>query len=242
MASGVKQMAKQKAIVKRLAALEALGSVTNICSDKTGTLTQAKMVATRMWLPKRVEYDITGIGSIPDGDFLDINGDPLEKNFDKLPEQLRQLFLCSTLCSTASIVYAEKAPYTVDAKGRGVRTVGEPTEVAIAVMAAKMNLIKFNLIHEGYKPWRTNEFNSVLKKMSVIISHEKKRIVYLKGAPERVLDSCTQFMDHNSTVQEKTDSFVNKVLKKNEEFASQGLVRHPVSLYYPAAFTDLLMR
>ncbi|KAF9957567.1 Na+ ATPase [Mortierella alpina] len=68
MAFGVSRMAEVKAIVRRLSSLESLGAVTNICSDKTGTLTQSKMVAVRMWLPGDGFYRVTGTGFEPQGD------------------------------------------------------------------------------------------------------------------------------------------------------------------------------
>ena len=68
MAMGVRRMAKNRAIIRRLSALEALGAVTNICSDKTGTLTQSRMMVTKLWLPDSGYYRISGTGFVPKGD------------------------------------------------------------------------------------------------------------------------------------------------------------------------------
>ncbi|KAG0082825.1 hypothetical protein BGZ92_011324, partial [Podila epicladia] len=70
MAFGVSRMARAKAIVRRLSSLESLGAVTNICSDKTGTLTQSKMVAVRMWFPGDGFYRISGTGFVPEGEIF----------------------------------------------------------------------------------------------------------------------------------------------------------------------------
>jgi magnesium-transporting ATPase (P-type) len=244
MAMGVKQMAKHKVIVKRLAALEALGSVTNICSDKTGTLTQAKMTAAQMWLPSNLSYTITGTGLIPDGDFKNnATGEELDKDVSSLSAPMQHFFLCSVLCNTAAIVYSEDSPYSVDSKGRGIKAIGEPTEVALAVMAAKLGLSKSSLLGNEYKVWKTNEFTSSLKKMSVLTSHNHKRTIYMKGAPERVLDSCSHYMasefEEPCTIDKK---FIGKVTKQNMMLAEQGLVRALTTWFLPTLALCVLTR
>ncbi|KAF9139600.1 hypothetical protein BG015_001961, partial [Linnemannia schmuckeri] len=87
MAFGVSRMAEVKAIVRRLSSLESLGAVTNICSDKTGTLTQSKMVAVRMWFPGDGFYRITGTGFIPEGDIFH-QGDSSDGNHYEQDEQI----------------------------------------------------------------------------------------------------------------------------------------------------------
>jgi magnesium-transporting ATPase (P-type) len=134
MAFGVRQMAKNYAIVRKLNALEALGSVTNICSDKTGTLTQSKMIATDAWLPGDGFYKISGRnGFSPEGNIyrygtnvtseIEVEGE--EVTPDNMGYAFTRLVQASALCNMAVIK-----------KGKGEsndewRAIGDPTEVNI---------------------------------------------------------------------------------------------------------------
>jgi Na+-exporting ATPase len=133
MAFGVKQMAKNYAIVRKLNALEALGSVTNICSDKTGTLTQSKMIATDAWLPGDGSYKISGRnGFSPEGNIYqcgtnttsEIEVEEEEVTPDNMGYAFTRLVQASALCNMAVIK-----------KGKGEsdewHAIGDPTEVNI---------------------------------------------------------------------------------------------------------------
>jgi len=135
MAFGVREMAKNYAIVRKLNALEALGSVTNICSDKTGTLTQSKMIATNAWLPDDGFYRISGrTGFSPEGSVYrcgeNVTSEAVESEgeivtLDNMRYAFTRLVQASALCNMAVIK-----------KGKGEsndkwHAIGDPTEVNI---------------------------------------------------------------------------------------------------------------
>lgn len=102
MALGVRRMAKQKAIVRQLAALETLGATTDICSDKTGTLTQGKMVLTRFWIPGDGYFDADGAGLCPIGKVVRKDtGDPITS--DNMSNVMVKFVECAALCNTSEI-------------------------------------------------------------------------------------------------------------------------------------------
>ncbi len=133
MAFGVRQMAKNYAIVRKLNALEALGSVTNICSDKTGTLTQSKMIATSAWLPGDGLYKISGRnGFSPEGRIYrcgeNVTSEIVKAEGEEVtPENMRYAFTrlvqASALCNMAVIKKGKS--------NNEWHAIGDPTEVDI---------------------------------------------------------------------------------------------------------------
>eukprot|EP00762_Andalucia_godoyi_P007145 ANDGO_01891.mRNA.1 Calcium-transporting ATPase 3 len=205
MTVGVRRMAHNKAIVRKLSALEVLSSLTDICSDKTGTLTEGKMVAVRM---------IAGVGSQQTR--LRISGPPLSKfgdfYFDKQvifepqgsPEPadkvsveitaerrqkptLELFFTAVSLCSTASVIM-------LDEEG-DLEATGNPTEVALQVLCWKARIPRRHL--ENNSGWRRRgewAFNSTVKMMSVgYLNSASASFVFSKGAPERIVAKCTHY-------------------------------------------------
>ena len=137
MAVGVRGMAAQKAIVRRLTALEALGSVTNICSDKTGTLTEGKMVVKAFWLGE-TDYAVSGKGLDPVGDVSKVMEDGSLVKVEpskvaEIPSLLQGLLTC-VLCSTCSLFF--------DTEEQRWKSMGAPTEVALLVVGNKMEIRK----------------------------------------------------------------------------------------------------
>lgn len=166
LAVGVRRMAREHALVKRLLAVEALGSTTVICTDKTGTLTQAEMTVQRCWVAGTT-YEVTGVGYAPVGEVAG-GADVLRM---------------AALCSNARLL----AP----GDGHdGWRVLGDPTEGALLVAAAKAGL---DLAAEESGTPRVAEFpfDSSRKLMTTVHKGQSGYLAYVKGAPQEVLDRCT---------------------------------------------------
>jgi Ca2+-transporting ATPase len=207
LAVGVYRMAKVNSIVKRLPAVETLGCTSVICSDKTGTMTKGEMTVQRIFVNDKT-LKVSGIGYAPEGGFLyeDKKTDPTKE------EELLTLLKVATLCNDAKL----------EKEGDRWCIKGDPTEGALIVTAAKAGLWKDEL--EKMSP-RIGEipFSSETKTMTTVHMVEgKKKVAYMKGAPEIVFDKCTKiFVDgkiRKITEEDRTD-----ILKINEAMATQAL-------------------
>ena len=178
LALGVQRMVKRHALMRRLAAVETLGSTTVICSDKTGTLTRDEMTA-RSCLVAGDVFDITGAGYQPEGG-LAKEGAPVEPT-----EAVRLLFQAAALASDAHLAFDGEA-------GRWLSK-GDPTEGALVVAAAKLGLEKARL--DADFP-RVDEipFTSESKRMTTLHRDGEQVVAYAKGAPEVILDSCSRVL------------------------------------------------
>jgi len=173
LALGVQQMARQHAITRKLPAVEALGSVTTICSDKTGTLTKNEMTARTVVTAEHV-YDVEGLGYEPTGGVtLDDAPAPLATHGD-----LRALVRAGALCNDARVV--------ADDAGRwGV--VGQPTEGALTTLALKTDLATAGVQRLAAVPFESaNKFSATLDRLP-----DGDLRVHVLGAPDRLLDRAT---------------------------------------------------
>lgn len=178
LAIGTRTMARKNAIVRRLPAVETLGSVTVICSDKTGTLTKNEMTAVRVMLPS-CTLAASGTGYAPEGGFL-CDGAGIIATQEAALQQLAQ---CALLCNDAQLRNETKT---------GWHLVGDPTEGALLTLALKAGLDPVTTVSAAP---RLDEvpFESEHRFM-VTLHHDHEGHVFalLKGAPERVLALCTQ--------------------------------------------------
>jgi len=178
LAIGVQRMARRHAIIRKLPAVETLGSVTVICSDKTGTLTKNEMTVQSILTSDEL-INVSGSGYEPRGEFTTQDSStPLEDNSPVLSELLRAAILCNN-----SSVYQKKGVWTLS---------GEPTEGAL-VTAAMKNGIDQKQIREQFP--RTDEipFESINKFMATLHhDHQRNGFIYIKGAPEVILTRCTR--------------------------------------------------
>jgi potassium/sodium efflux P-type ATPase len=178
MAIGVARMARRNAVIRKLPAVETLGSTTVIGSDKTGTLTKNEMTVRLIYDGQHV-YEVTGSGYEPRGEILR-EGMPVEaRDLKNLLYVLRIGLLCNE-----SNIYEEDGRDKVD---------GDPTEGALIVSATKAGLIPEEE-KEHYPQIAIIPFESERGYMATLHRHRGKKIVFIKGAPERVFDLCTECM------------------------------------------------
>jgi cation-transporting ATPase F len=167
LAIGVARMAKRRAIVRQLPAVEALGSTTVICSDKTGTLTENAMTVRALWADGRL-YEITGHGYAPEGE-IHLDGQKVDAG-----ETANELLLAGLLCNDAGLHHTH---------GEWQIT-GDPTEAALIVAAHKAG------ITDDYPRLDTLPFDSARQTMATLHTVEGQRILYAKGALEKLLPAC----------------------------------------------------
>jgi phosphoserine phosphatase len=176
LAIGVARMARRRAIIRKLPAVETLGSTTVICSDKTGTLTENAMTVRALWAGGR-RYPVSGQGyglegsvSLPEGISLD--------------GALREALLAGVLCNDASL----------RRDGHHWRITGDPTEAALLVAARKAGLDETTL--RAVFP-RLDElpFDATRQSMATVHEIEGDRLIYVKGALERLLPACAGMLD-----------------------------------------------
>jgi Ca2+-transporting ATPase len=176
LALGMQRMAKRGAIIRKLAAVETLGSATVICTDKTGTLTQNEMTVREIYAGS-ASYTVTGTGYDPKGEILDLDGKPTDAS---LSDGLRSLLASMSLANTA----------TLEKKEGSWRVVGDPTEGALLTLAAKGGLPKESII-PSHQVVRELPFDSDRKRMTVIALDESgKEIVHTKGSADVLLPRC----------------------------------------------------
>ncbi|MFE1327805.1 cation-translocating P-type ATPase [Streptomyces sp. NPDC058735] len=199
LALGVRRMARHQALVKKLVAVEALGSTTVICTDKTGTLTQAEMTVVRIWAWDR-EHTVTGVGYEPSGEVSD-------------PGPVRALLRSAALCCDARLL--------PPSDGAHWRVLGDTTEGALLVAAAKAGL---DMAAEEAAAPRTAEhpFDSVRRLMSTVHEEDGTRRIRVKGAPLEILNRCTR-LDDGSAALELTADRRARAAEVADRMAAQGL-------------------
>jgi Ca2+-transporting ATPase len=219
LAIGTQRMVRRNALIRRLPAVETLGSVTTICSDKTGTLTQNKMVV-QTTQTASAHYRIAGDGYVPEGQFTRDDQEvvvPLQQ-----PELVHLLF-CGLLCNDA-ILQKEQGEWVI---------LGDPTEGALVVLAGKGGLNQQQLLNqfERVAEW---PFSSERKRMSVVVRSPTASDelpdslatspywLLAKGSPELLLERC-QLIQQPQAVVPLDDATRIHILQQNEALAAQGL-------------------
>jgi Ca2+-transporting ATPase len=222
LALGTQRMVRRHALIRKLPAVETLGSVTTICSDKTGTLTQNKMVVQGIH-SHSCSLSVTGHAYTPEGKFL-LDGQPIDAQAH--PEAIALLTAC-ILCNDAAL-QKENGDWCI---------LGDPTEGALLVAATKAGLDRHHLTHT----WtRLGEFpfTSERKRMSVIVKQDSGEaakasvasflqqssslILFCKGSPELVLERC-QSVYINGAVEPIRGDRRQQILQQNNHLAGKGL-------------------
>ena len=204
LALGVQRMAKRHSLVRRLPAVETLGCTTFICSDKTGTLTQNEMTVRKIFINDTL-IDVSGVGYEPKGTFS-CNGTQVSLNDDP---HFTKLLYAGVLCNDSHLLHNNGA--------WEVR--GDPTEGALVVLGAKGGIKSSDL-----NAPRIDEipFSSERKQMTTVHDVDQMKIAYSKGAPEIVLDSCSQIFSGGKE-RELTELDRQRILKASQEMASNAL-------------------
>ncbi|SNR74289.1 ATPase, P-type (transporting), HAD superfamily, subfamily IC [Humidesulfovibrio mexicanus] len=208
LAIGVSRMAARRAVIRRLPAVETLGSVTVICTDKTGTLTENQMTVHSLWAAG-VEALVGGTGYAPEGEITAPGG---------LSAAHRECLLAGLLCNDA-VLRAPGEPGGNGAPSATWRVEGDPSEAALLVSAAKAGLSRA----EEQAAWpRVDElaFESERQYMATLHKNADEAVIWLKGSVERVLERCGQALAADGTL-EPLDAAA--VTRKTEELAARGL-------------------
>ncbi len=178
LAVSMQRMAARGAIIRRLAAVETLGSTTVICSDKTGTLTRNEMTVSALWLPDGREIDVDGVGYAPEGS-LSEGGRPVAS----ADEAVEALLRAAVLCNDADLLPPEE-------EGAAWTVLGDPTEAALLVVAAKAG-IDWRSLRESAAREAELPFDSDARMMATChCGAEAPHRVIVKGAPEAVFRLC----------------------------------------------------
>ncbi|GFE65510.1 cation-translocating P-type ATPase [Litoreibacter roseus] len=203
LALGATAMVRQKALARRLQAVETLGAASVICTDKTGTLTENKMTATQIWTVDRT-YAVTGTGYDPAG-HIETDGARLRVGDDPVLAALLQTAL-----------YCNHAHLSQD--GTTWTMMGEPTEGALVTLAYK----GWCTLPEQRNLLAELPFSSERKRMSVLYAAPGGPVILTKGAPEQILELCTGIMDQNGS-REMTARDRIRVTEAYTQMAAQGL-------------------
>lgn len=220
LALGTQRMVKRHALIRKLPAVETLGSVTTICSDKTGTLTQNKMVVQAVYT-SNTSLKVSGEGYDPTGDFspIDNGSSSAPLNPQENPELLNLLIAC-TLCND-SVLQKEMGEWVI---------LGDPTEGALLSLAGKAGFQK-DMWADKFPRVGEIPFSSERKRMSVIVESANSQpgvddpspfLMFTKGSPELILERCTQIQVGESA-QPITDEQRRQILEQNNSMAGRGL-------------------
>jgi cation-transporting P-type ATPase F len=208
LAIGMKRMAAKRAIIRKLPAVETLGSTTVICSDKTGTLTENRMSVQSIWTGGR-KYDVDGTGYTPEGSIKkDNSGNPVNLNEEPA---LKECLRAGLLCNDSKLFFADGA-WNIQ---------GDPTEAALLVSAGKAGL-HADEIAAGLPRLDSIPFESERQYMATLhnTGSDRPNIVYIKGSLEKILERCVDVMDSEG----KTARLVfDEITASAEAMAGSGL-------------------
>lgn len=224
LAIGVQRMAMHKAIIRKLPAVETLGSTTVICSDKTGTLTRNEMTVTELWTAD-YSIQVTGVGYKPEGDFI-VNKNALLKSNPILQNLLTKTVLCSD-----SDVYNKNNQWEIT---------GDPTEAALVVAAMKAGIdykqIRIDNLRIDVLPFESeNQYMATLNKIG------EEHSIILKGAPEAILSRCvitsTDLLNVNNEIERMGKKGMRVLAVGQKDFTKTDKVSELTSDILSADFT-----
>lgn len=217
LAVGVQRMARRKTIVRRLSAVETLGSTSVICTDKTGTLTKNEMTVVSVYLPiSHEEIRVTGAGYSAVGRLVDIpTGREMSPQSIEKNGALVKLIEASVCCNDSQIQKIEKEHSVF-------QTIGDPTESALLVFAEKAGF-KVSDIRERCPRVAELPFDSSTKMMATEHVVGGNSIVYIKGAPEELLSLCGSVYGAEALMGEEDRDRVRKAARQMADSALRVL-------------------
>ena len=228
LAMGMREMISRHALIRRLASVETLGSTTVICSDKTGTLTQNQMTVTRMWVDGTA-FEVTGSGHVPEGEF----------QLEDRPIDLGNYPALTTALWVAALANDAQLEEQPDDEGEvALRAVGDPTETALLIAAAKAGAHRDRL-EESYPRIDEIPFDSARKRMTTVHKilqpspedpspfyddeMQAWEIAAIKGAPDVILELCTHYQKMDDHAVPMTDELREDILEANGSLARAAL-------------------
>lgn len=206
LAVGMWMLAKRNSLARNMTAVEALGSTEVICSDKTGTITKGEMVAREVYLSGKFHH----IPNPHSGSTQTTGVEPIQRS-QETTRDLQRLARAVVLSSDAVVKKSEQ----------GYNVYGDPTEGALVIMAENLG-INHTELRAANRRIAEIPFSSERKRMTTVTSSEEGIVVYMKGAPEVVVELCDKILERGNVI-ELTGEDRERVLRANEEMASRGL-------------------
>lgn len=237
LALGVTRMVRRHALIRKLPAVETLGSATVICTDKTGTLTKNEMTVTQLFTGDRA-FEVTGEGYEPVGEIRETVDVKRETHSDEegrhssIVNRVQDSLLNSTLSPQSSAL----APALCELLTAGVlcngatlrqdngtwRVIGDPTEGALLVAAAKAGL-RMEELERTHRFLGEVPFDPERKMMTIVRRRSDGPVAYIKGAPDVLLGRCTHRLAEDGSIEPFSDRARAAVLDANARFARQAL-------------------
>lgn len=199
LALGVQRMATHHAIIRRLPAVETLGSTTVICTDKTGTITRNEMMVTRLWCGGKT-YTVNGGGF-----------DPVGEISPAADATVNSLLRIGAVCNNAEVIAFDQQ----------WRVRGDPTEGALLVVARK-GALNPDILQAAMPRVDEIPFSSKFQYMATMHAGDNAPVVLVKGAPERILAFCTHLLVAGKVIP-LDDAWRPRILAANTAFAEEGL-------------------
>jgi cation-transporting ATPase F len=208
LAIGVSRMAKRRAVIRNLPAVETLGSTTVICSDKTGTLTKNEMTVRELWSAGQ-HLTTTGSGYDPEGDFF-LQEKPT--NISNMPSVLETL-TAGLLCNDSNL----HAPNSLNDGNMQWSITGDPTEAALIAATIKAGIKREAVSSERLD---TIPFQSEYQYMATLNVRDNQHLIFLKGSLESLLPRCVSMLDESGNPQKMDMSLIEQ---QAEQMAARGL-------------------
>lgn len=215
---GAYRMAKKNALIRRLPAVETLGSTTVICSDKTGTLTKGEMTVKKVYIYDNHFMEVTGVGYNTDGSLLLLSSTNSTTTINK--NDLMLLVKCAVLCNDAKIELHQDDV---------IKMFGDPTEIALLIFAKKAGITKNEL---SILSPRLREIPFTAERKMMITFHQKRSDkekkeegeyeIFAKGAPENILNHCNRVLKDGQFLP-LTDKIKDNIISINYKMANDGL-------------------